>query len=323
MRRRNPSTLTPAPRTLAPPTAPRPAAYLQLHLAVALAGLTAVLGEVLTLSALPLVWWRVGLASASFVPLVWWARRRGRAAWPPRREALAVAAIGALVGLHWVTFYGSIKLANASVALVCFATVSLMTALLEPRLLGKRVDWTEVGLGALVIPGMACVVGAVRADYHAGLAVGLLSALLAAVFSTLNKRYVGRVGAATLSGLEMAGAFAFLSAAYPLLRPFDMGAYRFWPQAADWPYLLTLVFACTTLAFWLMLRALREVSAFAANLTLGLEPVYGIALAALLLRQDRALSGGFYVGAALILAAVVAHPVLGRWRRRRAGGLTR
>ena len=296
---------------------PSATAYVQLHAAVVLAGLTAILGELLTLSALPLVWWRVGLASVSFVPLVWWVRRRGGSAWPPRRTVVALLAIGVLVGLHWVTFYGSIKLANASVALVCFATVSLMTALLEPWLLGKRVDWADVGLGALVIPGMLYIVGAVRTDYHAGLAVGLLSALLAAVFSTLNKRYAGRVASTTLSGLEMAGAFAFLTLAYPLLRPFDMGEYRFWPQPADWPYLLTLVLACTTLAFWLMLQALREVSAFAANLTLGLEPVYGIALAVLLLRQDRELSGGFYVGAGLILVAVVAHPVLGRWRRRR------
>lgn len=290
-------------------------AYVELHVAVALAGLTAVLGEVLSLSALPLVWWRVGLATVSFVPLVAWPRRARRLTW---RAAAPPLAIGALVALHWVTFYGSIKLANASVALICFATVSLMTALLEPWLLGKRTDWLDVGLGALVIPGMAFVAGVIRVDYYAGLGVGLLSALLAAVFSTLNKRYVERVGAVELSGLEMAGAFAFLSLAYPVLRPFDMGAYRFWPQGSDWLPLAVLVLACTTLAFWLMLRALRHVTAFAANLTLGLEPVYGIALAIVILRQDRELSPGFYVGAVLIAVAVVAHPVIKRRQRSRA-----
>ena len=299
-------------------------AYAQLHLAVLLAGVTAVLGELITVAALPLVWWRVLIAAASFVPLYFLrpgARlplrlRRGDGAYS---TAAKLFGVGALVGLHWVTFYGSVKLANASVALVCFALVSPLTAVLEPLLLrGHRFDRAEFALGCLVLPGMMLVAGSIRADYYAGFGVGLLSAFLAALFGTLNKRYVAEVRTVDLSLLEMAGAAATLTLLYPALARLDLGGGAFWPTPADWAYLLALALGCTTLAYLLATAALRELSAFTVNLSYGLEPVYGILLAALLLRQYEELSPGFYAGAALITAAVLAHGLLARRRARRA-----
>ena len=299
-------------------------AYAELHAAVLLAGLTAVLGEVIALSALPLVWWRVVLATGSFATLVAWEWKRS-----PDLATAAVPwgrllAIGGVVGLHWVTFYGGVKLANASVAVLCFALVSPFTALLEPLVARRRIDWGEVGLGALVLPGMALVVGVVRPDYYAGIGVGVLSALLAALFAIANKRTVdtlaGAVPAVLISAAEMAGAALLLTAAWPLLAQLDLGGGgAFWPRGRDWAYLAVLVLACTTLAFLLQLRSLRHLSAFAANLAYGLEPVYGVLLAAVLLRQDQELGGGFYAGAALIALAVLAHPALARRRRARSG----
>ena len=289
-------------------------AYIELHGAVLLAGFTAVLGELITLSALPLVWWRVLLASISFLPIYWMSKGGFRLT---PKLTWRLCGVGAVVALHWVTFYGSIKLANASIAVLCIALVSLFTALIEPYLLGKRIDWIEVALGALVVPGMALVVGVIRADYYVGLAVGVLSAFLAALFAVLNKRYVDEAPATAIAQVEMAGAWAFLTLTYPLLMQFDMGTSGFWPTATDWPYLLVLVLGCTTLAFLLQMRSLRHLSAFTSNLAYGLEPVYGILLAVLLLRQDRELHPGFYLGATLIVGALVAHPLLRRRQRRR------
>jgi len=283
--------------------------------AVLLYGLTAILGELLTLSALPLVWWRVGLASISFIPLVLlWRGSFSLSA----KLTLPLAGIGCLIALHWLTFYGSIKLANASVALICFATTSLLTSLIEPVVLRRPIDWFDVGLGALVIPGMLLVVGVIDSGYHAGIAVGLLSAFLAALFSTLNKRYVEQVRPVDMSAIQMLAAFIFLSVCWPVLQHVDMGRASFWPSTADWPLLIVLVLGCTTLAYLLTMRSLQKLSAFASNLGISLEPVYGIILAAVFLDQYEALSGGFYLGALMIFAAVVAHPILSRRRRHRA-----
>lgn len=289
--------------------------YIELHIAVLLYGLTAVLGEMLSLSALPLVWWRVGLASLCFVPLVWLARRKRFS--PPRSTYLALAGIGCIIALHWITFYGAIKLANASVALICFASTSLITSLIEPILLKKRFDWLDVGLGALVIPGMALIIGVVDTKYYLGISVGLFSALLAAIFSTLNKRYVSQVQPVDMSAIQMTSAFVFLCLGYPVLKQFDMGQSSFMPINADWPLLAILVIGCTVIAYVLNTRSLRHLSAFSSNLVISLEPVYGIILAAVILKQYEALRPEFYLGSVLLFAAVMAHPILSRRRKRK------
>lgn len=290
-------------------------AYVELHIAVLLYGLTAVLGEMLSLSALPLVWWRVGLASLCFIPLVWLARRKRFA--PSRSTYFALAGIGCIIALHWITFYGAIKLANASVALICFACTSLLTSLIEPILLKKRFDWLDIGLGALVIPGMTLIIGIVEPRYYLGIGVGLLSALLAAIFSTLNKRYVEQVQPVDMSAIQMSAAFVFISIGWPILQRFDMGHPSFWPIESDWIPLAILVLGCTVFAYVLTMRSLRHISAFSSNLAISLEPVYGILLAALLLKQYEVLRPEFYLGSILLFAAVMAHPILSRRRKRK------
>jgi len=290
-------------------------AYVELHIAVLLYGLTAVLGEMLSLSALPLVWWRVGLASLCFVPLIWLGRRKRFT--PSRSTYLALAGIGCIIALHWITFYGAIKLANASVALICFACTSLLTSLIEPILLKKRFDWLDIGLGALVIPGMTLIIGIVEPKYYLGIGVGLLSALLAAIFSTLNKRYVSEIQPVDMSAIQMSAAFVFISIGWPILQRFDMGQPSFWPIESDWIPLAILVLGCTVFAYVLTMRSLRHISAFSSNLAISLEPVYGILLAALILKQYEVLRPEFYLGSVLLFAAVLAHPILSRRRKRK------
>ncbi len=297
---------------------PRP--YIELHLAVLLAGLTGILGELITLAALPLVWWRVVLAALSLAPLYFLLGDRVRLS---PKLVLRLLGIGAIVGLHWVTFYASIKLANASVAVVCFSLMTLFTALLEPWLLRKPYDWMEVGLGGLVVPGIALIIGVVRVDYYLGIAVGIFSALLAATFGVLNKRYVERARPVDIGLAEMSGAALFLTAAYPLALAVGwVMPGGFWPAGLDWVWLGVLVLGCTTLAFLLQMRSLRHLSAFTSNLAYGLEPVYTIVLAIFLLRQDRELTPWFYLGAALIVGAIVAHPFLKRRQTRRRAAVT-
>ncbi|MDR2011659.1 MAG: DMT family transporter [Rhodanobacter sp.] len=285
-------------------------AQFQIHLCVLLWGFTAILGKLISLNALPLVWWRMLLVIGALacIPRAW----RGIRAIRPRL-ALAYAGIGVLVALHWLTFYGSIKLANASVGATCIALATPFIALIEPKLAGRRFSLTELLLGIAVLPGVALVVGGVPGSMRLGIAIGALSALLVAVFSSLNKRLVEHGDALAVTGLELGAgtlALTLLAPLMPYLFPAFAGNLFVLPSAHDALLLAVLAIVCTLLPFTLWLVALGRMSAFAAQLTTNLEPVYAIVLAALLLGEQRELTLTFYLGAAIILGAVFAHPLL-------------
>ncbi|GMU44816.1 MAG: DMT family transporter [Xanthomonadales bacterium] len=280
-------------------------AHLQIHFCVLLWGFTAILGKLITLPALALVSWRMLIVVAVLVllPRVW----RGLARLPPRTLAI-YAGIGVLVALHWLSFYASIKLANASVAATCIALAPVFLALLEPVLTGKRFDRRELLLGIAVVPGVALVVGGVPDGMRTGVAVGALSALLVAIFGALNKRYVEHADPLIVTALELGAGGAFLIAiglATPLLGdPLPL------PAARDAALLLVLALACTLLPFTLSLVALRQLSAYSAQLAINLEPVYAILLAIPLLGEQRELSPQFYLGVLIVVLAVLLHPWL-------------
>lgn len=294
---------------------PAAKAQFQIHACVLLWGFTAILGKLITLPALPLVWWRMLLvvAALALVPRVW----RGLRAMPPRL-ILAYCGIGALVALHWLTFYGSIKLSNASVGATCIALATPMTALLEPWLARRPFSMRDVLLGIAVLPGVVLVVGGVPADMRLGIAVGAVSALMVALFGSLNKRFVEHGDPLTVTALELGAGVLLLTLIAPLmpwLFPAFAGDLFALPSLHDAGYLLALSLACTLLPFALSLVALRHMSAFAAQLAVNLEPVYAIVLAIVLLNEQRELTPQFYLGVAIILAAVLVYPLLGRPKR--------
>lgn len=291
-------------------------AWLQIHFCVLLWGFTAILGKLIALPALPLVWWRMLLVAALLLllPRVW----RGLRAMPARLR-WAYAAAGALVALHWLTFYASIKLSNASVGATCMALATVFTALVEPRMTGKRLSKREVGLGIAVLPGVALVVGGVPAGMQAGIVAGAISALFVAIFGSLNKKLVEHGDALSVTALEMAAGVVAITVLAPLsglLSPDAFGGDPFViPDLRDGLYLLALAVACTLVPFALSLVALRRLSAFGAQLAINLEPVYAIGLAMLLLGEQRELTPTFYLGVAIILATVLIYPLLVRPRR--------
>jgi len=286
---------------------PTAKAQCQIHFCVILWGFTAILGKLITLQALALVWWRmlIVVAALVLVPAVW----RGLRAMPLRLIA-AYAGIGCLVALHWLTFYGAIKLANASVAATCMGIGPAFLALVEPWLTGKRFDARELALGVLVIPGVVLVAGGVPASMHLGLGVGILSALLVALFGALNKRLVEHADPLTVTAVELGAGTLLLTALAPLL-PHD-GPLLPIPDLHDVMLLLVLSIGCTLLPYTIALAALRKLSAFYVQLATNLEPIYAIALAIVLLGEQRDLGVMFYLGVAIILMSVFAHPLLAR-----------
>jgi drug/metabolite transporter (DMT)-like permease len=278
----------------------------QLHFCVLLWGFTAILGKLITLSALQLVWWRMLIVTLALLllPKVW----RELRTMPPRRIA-AYAGIGVLVALHWLTFYSAVKLANASVAATCIALAPVFLSLIEPVVVGRKFEPRELLLGVAVVPGVALVVGGVPADMRLGIAVGVLSAVFCAAFGAFNKRMAERSSPLTITCLELGAGTLFLT-----------GVTAFWhaegsftvPGLHDTVLLLILALVCTLLPFALAMAVLRQLSAYTVQLATNLEPVYAIVLAVILLGEQHQLDAWFYAGVVIILGAVFAHPLLTR-----------
>ncbi len=288
--------------------------YLQLHIAVLLFGFTAVLGDLINLSAFWLVWWRVLLASLSILIILGWARLRRI---NNKKLILIYFGIGALVAAHWVSFYGSVKLSNASLGVVCLATTSFMTSILEPIMLKKKFRWVELLLGLFIIPGMILIVRGSPMEYNLGIVVGLISALLASLFAVLNKSVIETNDPMTISFFELSSAFIFLSILAPFVLSFTDATTIIPPSWKDWLYLVILALACTTLAYSLTLSSLRHLSAFASNLTINMEPVYGVVLAWILLNDGEELDQNFYLGSSIIVLSVFMYPLIRKYQRKK------
>jgi drug/metabolite transporter (DMT)-like permease len=282
--------------------------YVKIHIAVVLFGLTAILGGLIQLNALNLVWWRMLITCVSLLFIVKWVRLRSRI---NKRTLLILMGNGVIVALHWLCFYGSIKLANASVSLVCLASASFFASIFEPLAFGRKINKVELLLGLLILPGMILVVQNVKVEMMTGVYVGIASAIFSALFATINKKYVDSAHPTDMTFIELSSGFLFLT----LLLPFFLtnNAFEaFFPSMTDWIYLLFLALLCTTLAFILALQALEHLSAFNSTLIVNLEPVYGIVLAWLVLNENEDLNTGFYLGVVLILAIVFSYPLLKR-----------
>lgn len=278
-------------------------ALLQMHFCVVLWGFTAILGKLITLSALDLVWWRmlIVVAAVMLAPRFWRALR----SMAPRLVAI-YAGIGVIVSLHWLTFYGAIKLSNASVAASCMAVGPILIALIEPWITRRQLDLREILIGVAALPGVVLVVGGTPGGMRAGIAVAMLSALLVAIFGSLNKRYVEQGDPLVVTGLELGAGTIFLTLVAMLWRDGSLAI----PDAHDGTLLLVLALVCTLFPFALALVALRHINAFSAQLAVSLEPVYAIILAIVLLGEQRELTPAFYLGVAIILLAVLGHAAM-------------
>jgi drug/metabolite transporter (DMT)-like permease len=285
-------------------------AFIQLHIAVLLAGLTGILGKLISLNEGLLVWYRLLLTAPSLWLL---ALLRGQDIRIGRRDLWRIFGIGGIAALHWVAFYGSIKYSNVSVSLLCFSAIGFFTALIEPLIMRHKVDVVEVLLGLLVIAGI-CLIFQVNPHFKTGIVIGLVSALLGSLFPVLNKRILRRVSSENVTLYELSGGLLVLTLLMPIYL-WLFPAPSLLPTPSDWGWLLVLSWACTVLAFNLSMSALQKISAFTVNLSYNLEPVYGILLAFLLFREDKYLSGGFYIGFFLILLSIVLQ-TLRLWRRK-------
>lgn len=285
-------------------------AYVKIHIAVLLFGFTAILGDLIHLPAVMIVWWRVLITSVSLLFLINFGRKLHQI---PTQLIKKYALIGMIIGLHWICFYGSVKLANASVCLICMSTTSLFTSIIEPLLIRTKINKVELMIGLLIIPGMILIVNNLDVSYFLGVIVGLLSAILAAVFSVMNKANIKGADPYTISFIELSSAWVMVTVLLAVMGVAGYDQTLYIPQRAeDWFYLLILALLCTTLAHVLTLKSLQYLTAFASNLVINLEPVYGILLAIAILNEHKELNTMFYIGAGIILMTVFLYPIINK-----------
>jgi drug/metabolite transporter (DMT)-like permease len=284
--------------------------YLKLHFIVFLWGFTAILGMLISLPPVEMIFYRTLLSASGLGVLMLVGNRSFRVS---GKDATGLLLTGMLVAVHWIAFFGAARIANVSVSLVGFATASLWTAFIEPVSQRKRVKGFEVLLGLCVITGIA-IIFSYQHNFRAGFIVAIFSGLMAAVFAVINARYTKRINARIITFYEMAGAALGTAVFFPLYAHHwaDGGVLRLDATPLDWVYLFILAFICTVYAFTVMIELMKRIPVFFIQLTINLEPVYGIIMALLIFGETEKMAGNFYLGASIIVGAILFYPYLKR-----------
>lgn len=273
--------------------------FVQLHASVLLAGFTGLFGRLITLNEVDIVWYRMLFTSCVLIvftglPRVGW------------RKFLQLSGCGALLGFHWILFYGSIKASNVSIGVICFSLIGFFTAIFEPMIFKKRFSWVELLFSLITVAGVLCIFS-LDARYRYGISIGIASSAVCALYAICNKKVSVGVRSRTVLMYQMAGGLVAVTAIAPLyLLVFPSGQpVVVIPDGSNLWWMLCHALLCTVAMYILQIQALKRLSAFTVNLTYNLEPCYTIALAFLIFGEGREINFSFYLGLTLILLSVL------------------
>lgn len=277
--------------------------HLLLHAIILVWGFTGILGKLIELNSLQIVWWRVVIASSALGVYLLVRRKSFRIV--DRKNAMAIALVGLLVGGHWVTFYMSIQLSTASLGILCLSTTTLHVTWLEPWIMKRRFLWSEFVFGCLVILALVYIAEDYDSSAYVAMGYGFLSAFLAAAFSVGNAKLVEKTPSTLLSFYELSIAIVLVSLL--LLFNNQLDASLFEMTSSDLSWLLFLGLVCTSFAFLVVIDLVKRLGTFTVSLSINLEPVYTILLAIVILNENELLSTKFYIGSGLIVCVVIAN----------------
>jgi drug/metabolite transporter (DMT)-like permease len=290
--------------------------YLHLHFLVFIAGFTAILGELITISAISLVWFR--MIMAAILILVYIKIRKIKLN-IDFKSIVKFSIAGIIIALHWITFFESIKQSTISIALAMFSTGAFFASLIEPLFYKRRVIWYEILFGLLVIIGV-WIITSTEFKYVNGIILGILSALFSSTFAVINGKLVERNTATIISFYEFISGVFFISVFLALFRGgFDTAFFSL--SISDWFYLFILASICTAYAFIAAVHVMKQISPYTVVLTYNLEPIYGIVLAIILFPKAEKMSTEFYIGASLIISTVLLNGILKNTRKQKAKAL--
>ena len=289
--------------------------YLHLHFIVMVWGFTAVLGELISLGPVILVLYRTLLAAIGLLLLLFFFKKP---IWiQEKRDLTSVVLVGVLLAAHWILFFLAARLSNVSVCLAGMATTSIWTGLLEPFSKKKKIQGYEIGISILGFIGMAWIFWS-ELDEALAFLVAVLSALIAAIFTIINGRVIQRQDPLTISFMEMVVSTIVILIFIPFYQQISADSKIIPTESLDWVFLLLLSWVCTVYAFTASIALMRRLSAFAVNLSVNLEPLYGICIALIVFGDSEKMSSGFYFGGGIILLSVLIYPPLNRRMKRRA-----
>lgn len=290
--------------------------YAFLHFIVLIWGFTAILGAVISLPAVEVVFFRTGLAAIGLAGILIFRRKGFRL--PTRRDFWVVFGTGTLIAIHWILFFFSARISTISICLAGLATCSLWTSIIEPLVTDRKIKLFEIVLSGIAFLGIVIIFN-VEFTHLLGFTLAVISALMAALFSIINSKLTQRVDPFVITFYEIAAACISIGIFLPVYKLVnDTGTLALSPTWMDWIYLLILSSVCTVFAFSYSIWLMQRLSAFTVNLSVNMEPVYGILLALLIFPEKEKMAPGFYIGTALILASVLIYPILNKASRRKA-----
>ncbi len=282
--------------------------HLNLHFIVLIYGFTAILGRLISLQSEFLVGWRMLITVLALLFVIIARRERFNI---PRKSIFQYSFIGIVVAMHWFTFFHAIKIANISVALGGLATTTLFVSILEPLILKRRFRLLELLIGLLIISGLYLIFR-FETSYFIGIVTAVSSAFLAALFTTMNKKFIQQQtgSALTIGFIEMGTGFLAILLFLSISQAHSLTVSTIIPSHSDWIWLSLLAIGCTAYPYIATIGLMKQMSAYTVALTINLEPVYGILLAFLFFGQSEIMTAGFYVGIILILSSVFLYPIL-------------
>ncbi len=283
--------------------------YLELHFIVLLWGFTAILGVLISIPVVELVFYRTLFSAALLGFLLWF---RGTSFKLGKYPIIHILLVGVLIGAHWISFFMAARISNISVCLAGFSTIALWTSILEPLILSKRFQWYQLLLGLIMILGLY-VIFRFEFEHAWGLTLAVISAFLGSLFTVLNGHFTQRFDHYAITFYEMIGATVSIALIFPWYSNWQNEGLQLVPNPMDWVYLLILAAVCTVYAYSISVELMKRISAFAINLTVNLEPVYGIILAVIVFGEKEKMTPGFYWGTGIILMAVLSYPLIHRW----------
>ena len=273
---------------------------LHLHFLVFIAGFTAILGELISLEAIPLVWYRMLIAGVLMFGFI---KIKKISLVVPFRTILKFFLAGIVIALHWITFFAAIKVSNISITLAMFSTGAFFASLIEPIFYKRKIIPYEIIFGLLVIAGVFMIMQT-EIKYLLGICLGIISALFSSLFAVINGKFVAHHNASTISFYEFISGVFFISL-YIAFSNHGFDASFFKLSINDWLYLGILASVCTAYAFIASVYVMRYITPYSVVLTYNLEPIYGIFLALLFFPQTEFMPPIFYIGAALIICTVL------------------
>ena len=274
--------------------------YIHLHFLVIIAGFTAVLGELITLEAIPLVWFRMSIGA---ILMIIYLKFKNTPLRVPFKVLVKLAIAGVIIALHWITFFAAIKVSNISITLAMFSTGAFFASLIEPLFFKRKIIAYEILFGLIVIVGVVLITQT-ELNYILGIFLGISSALFSTLFAVLNGKFVQNYPPSIISFYEFVSGVIFMSIFLALDGDGFNVAY-FQLSFSDWVYLFILASVCTAYAFISSVHIMKYISPYTVVLTYNLEPIYGIVLALLIFPESETMRPQFYVGACLIICTVL------------------